>query len=107
MTLVIKNKITSDSIGFYIDFSNRRCFAPNLLNYSTWTPGSGSIIPDSTKYGTTNFSVVSSDNNENIRVRNGNPLVATKIGILKLDVTQTNGTNLTISLQAVKFVPDI
>lgn len=73
MALIIKNKITSDSIGFYIDFSNRRCFAPNLLNYSTWTPGPGSVIADSTKYGTTNFSVVSSDINENIRVYDTNP----------------------------------
>jgi hypothetical protein len=96
MTLVIKNKITSDSIGFYIDFSNRRCFAPNLLNYSTWTPGSGSIIPDSTKYGTTNFSVVSSVNNENIRVYDTNPFGYDTSVVWKgfsLDSTTVSGGN--------------
>jgi hypothetical protein len=44
---------------------------------------------------------------EKIRVGNGNLLVATKIGNLKLNVTQVNGTNFTITLQGVKFVPDL
>jgi hypothetical protein len=42
-----------------------------------------------------------------IRVGNGNLLFATKIGNLKLDVTQVNGTNFTITLQGVNFVPDL
>jgi hypothetical protein len=41
---------------------------------------------------------------EKIRVGNGNLLVATKIGNIKLNVTQVNGTNFTITLQGVKFV---
>jgi gag-polypeptide of LTR copia-type len=44
---------------------------------------------------------------EKIRVGNGNLLVATKIGIIKLNVTQVKGTNFTITLQGVKFVPDL
>jgi hypothetical protein len=44
---------------------------------------------------------------EKIRVRNGNLLVATKIGNIKLNVTQVNGINFTITLQGVKFVPDL
>jgi hypothetical protein len=44
---------------------------------------------------------------EKIRVGNGNLLVATKIGNIKLNVTQVNGTDFTITLQGVKFVPDL
>jgi len=47
------------------------------------------------------------DIDEKIRVGNGDLLVATKIGNLKLDVTQINGTKFTIILQGVKFVPDL
>jgi hypothetical protein len=47
------------------------------------------------------------DIDEKIRVGNGNLLVATKIGNLKLDVTQIDGTKFTITLQGVKFVPDL
>jgi hypothetical protein len=47
------------------------------------------------------------DIDEKIRVRNGNLIVASKIGNLKLDVTQTDGTKFTITLQCVKFVPDL
>jgi hypothetical protein len=47
------------------------------------------------------------DIDEKIRVGNGNLLFATKIGNLKLDVTQVNGTNFTITLQGVNFVPDL
>jgi hypothetical protein len=45
------------------------------------------------------------DINEKIKVGNGK--VATKIGNLKLYVTQINGTKFTITLQCVKFVPDL
>jgi hypothetical protein len=41
------------------------------------------------------------DINERINVGNGNLLVATKIGNLKLDVTQINGKKFTITLQGV------
>jgi hypothetical protein len=44
---------------------------------------------------------------EKIRVGNGNLLVATKIGNIKLNVTQVNGTNFTITLQGIKFFPDL
>jgi hypothetical protein len=47
------------------------------------------------------------DINEKIRVGNDNLLNATKIGNLKLNVTQINGTNFTITLQGVKFVPGL
>jgi hypothetical protein len=47
------------------------------------------------------------DIDEMIRVGNGNLLVATKIGNLKLDVTQINGTKFTITLQGLKFVPNL
>jgi hypothetical protein len=47
------------------------------------------------------------DIDEKIRVGNGNLLLATKIGNLKLDVTQIDGTKFTITLQDVKFVPDL
>jgi hypothetical protein len=44
---------------------------------------------------------------EKIRVGNGNLFVATKFGNLKLDVTQINGTKFTITLEGVKFVPNL
>jgi hypothetical protein len=72
MSIKIGSKIVSDSIVFHVDFANRKCFAPNLLNYSSWTTGTGHIASDTTKYGVTNFNM-SSTTNENIRVEQSNP----------------------------------
>jgi hypothetical protein len=47
------------------------------------------------------------DIDEKIRVGNGNLLVATQSGNLNLDATQIDGTKFTITLQDVKFVPDL
>jgi hypothetical protein len=45
--------------------------------------------------------------NENIRVGNGELLMATKVSSLKCRVIQTDGTILNIILHDAKFVPDL
>jgi hypothetical protein len=72
MSLIIGTKIVSDSIGFHLDFANRKCFAPNILNYSHWTVSSGGVAADATKYGVT-FYGDSSMTGENSRVLGTDP----------------------------------
>lgn len=55
MATIFGNRIVDDAIVFHIDFANRKCFAPNILNYSHWTVGSGTVAQDITRYGTTQY----------------------------------------------------
>ena len=57
MANLIGRKITTDSIVFHVDFSNRKCFAPNILNYSNWTLSTGSVNADVTRYGMTQYTM--------------------------------------------------
>lgn len=72
MSIKIGNKIVSDSIVFNLDFANRKCFAPNILNYSSWTVGTGTVNNDTTKYGVTNFTA-NGQASENVRVTETDP----------------------------------
>lgn len=72
MATIIGNKLVSDSIVFYVDFSNRKCFPQNILNYSSWTVGSGTIQTDITKSGVTYYNQISQDS-ENLRVLSNDP----------------------------------
>lgn len=66
------HRITSDSMVFHLDFANRRCFAPNILNYSHWTVGSGGVAADATRYGVTNYDR-NGEVSENFRVIGTDP----------------------------------
>jgi hypothetical protein len=73
MSLIIGTKIVSDSIGFHVDFANRKCFSPNILNYSHWTVSSGGVAADATRYGVTLYSDNSGTVGESVRVRSVDP----------------------------------
>ena len=66
------NRITEDSIVFHVDFANRRSFAPNILNYSNWTVGSGNVNADASRYGVTQYTA-NGTAAENVRVAGADP----------------------------------
>lgn len=72
MSTLFGRKITSDSIVLNLDFSNRKCFVPNLLNYSNWQVGSGVIPTNLSLWGASSYSI-NGQNTENIRVIGSNP----------------------------------
>lgn len=72
MAIQYGNRITDDSIVFHVDFANRRSFAPNMLNYSHWTVGSGGVAADGTRYGVTNYNA-NGDAGENVKVLGTDP----------------------------------
>jgi hypothetical protein len=96
MATIIGNKLVSDSIVFYVDFSNRKCFPQNILNYSSWTLGSGTIQTDITKSGVTYYNQISQDN-ENLRVLSNDPFGYTNSVVWKSssmdDVTPPDSTH--------------
>lgn len=49
-----------------VDFSNRKSYSPNLMNYSVWNLGSGSIAASSSAYGISGYTNNPTDP-ENIR----------------------------------------
>ena len=54
--------IVRNNISFYVDFSNRKSFSPNLLNYSIWATGSNTgISTNSSLYGTTGYFILSAN----------------------------------------------
>lgn len=72
MAIQYGNRITDDSIVFHVDFANRRSFAPNILNYSHWTVGSGSVAADTNRYGVTQYTANGAAT-ENVRVTGTDP----------------------------------
>jgi hypothetical protein len=72
MASTIGNRITDDSVSFHVDFSNRRSFAPNLLNYSVWSTGSGTINSSSV-YGTSRYTANGTTTAEDVRIIDVDP----------------------------------
>jgi len=72
MANLIGRKITTDSIVFHVDFSNRKCFAPNILNYSNWTISTGDVSTDTNRYGMTQY-IANGQTGENSRVTGVDP----------------------------------
>jgi hypothetical protein len=68
----IGNKIVDDSIELHIDFSNKKCFSPNLLNYSVWATGSNSIVGNSLITGNSGY-ILNGSTTENTRVIESDP----------------------------------
>ena len=79
-----------------LDFSNRKCFPQNILNYSSWTVGSGTIQTDITKSGVTYYNQISQDS-ENLRVLSSDPFGYTNSVVWKSSskdgVTPNDGTH--------------
>lgn len=88
MSIKIGNKIVSDSIVFNLDFANRKCFAPNILNYSSWTVGTGTVNNDATKYGVTNFAA-NGQVGEDVRVTGVDPFGYTSSVVWKSSTVDT------------------
>ena len=88
MSTLLGKKITTDSIVFHVDFSNRKCFAPNILNYSSWTVGTGNVNNDTTKYGVTNFNV-NGTTGEDSRVLGVDPFNYTSAVVWKSSTVDT------------------
>ncbi len=57
MGSILGNRITDDSIVFQVDFSNKRSFSPNLLNYSVWATGNTSIAASSSVWGNSQYNL--------------------------------------------------
>lgn len=74
MSISIGNKITSkDSIVFMIDFSNKKSFSPNLLNYSSWVEDTSGVINSlKSSYGVSRY-FINGNTNENVRVLGQDP----------------------------------
>jgi hypothetical protein len=93
MSLIIGTKIVSDSIGFHVDFANRKCFAPNILNYSHWTVSSGGVAADATRYGVTLYTPNSGTVAETARVLGTDPFGYTNSVVWRATNTDPNPGN--------------
>lgn len=89
MALRYGNRITDDTIVFHVDFANRRSFAPNILNYSSWTVGTGTVNNDTTKYGVTNFAA-NGQAGENVRVTGADPFGYTSSVVWKASTVDSS-----------------
>lgn len=61
-----------EGLKLHVDFSNRKSYSPNLMNYSIWSAGSGSIVGNNALYGITEYTLNGSAA-ENIRVVDQDP----------------------------------
>lgn len=50
--------IPTKGLALHVDFSNRKSYSPNLMNYSVWTPGSGSISENASLFGVTQYDAI-------------------------------------------------
>ena len=75
-------RFINDGLVFYVDFANRKSFVPNLLNYSSWTVGTGSISTNPLLYGASGY-VQNGDTIENVRVLGVDPFGNTQSIIWK------------------------
>ena len=82
------NRITDDAIVFHVDVANRRSFAPNILNYSSWTVGTGTVNNDTTKYGVTIFAANGAAG-EDVRVLGTDPFGYTSSVVWKASTVDT------------------
>lgn len=81
-TIEGSGRFINNGLAFYVDFANKGSFKPNLMNYSNWNLGAGSIIGNPSLYGVNGYAL-SGDNNENIRVIGTDPFGNTQSIIWK------------------------
>lgn len=58
--------VLNQGLKLFVDFSNRKCYSPNIMNYSVWTEGVLSIAASSSAYGISGYNNNTS-NSENRR----------------------------------------
>jgi hypothetical protein len=61
-----------EGLKLHVDFSSRKSYSPNLMNYSIWSAGSGSILGNGSLYGITEYNLNGSAS-ENIRIVGEDP----------------------------------
>lgn len=71
-TLEGSGRFVNDGLSFYVDFANKKSFSPNMINYSVWTTGSNGISSNSSLYGSNEFSLNGSSD-ENVRIESVDP----------------------------------
>jgi hypothetical protein len=61
--------ILNQGLKLFVDFSNRKCYSPNIMNYSVWTTGSASITANSSLYGISGYTgnTYTGSDSENLR----------------------------------------
>lgn len=85
-------RFVNDNLAYYVDFSNKKSFPPNLVNYSVWKVGIGSISANSLLYGGSGFSLNGSGD-ENVRVLENDPFGNTQSIIWKGNSALGDGTD--------------
>ena len=80
-TLEGSGRFINDGLVYYVDFANKNSFSTNLLNYSNWTSGTGSVTA-STSYGMSSY-ILNGDTIENIRFFGTDPFGGTSSIIWK------------------------
>jgi len=65
-------KTMARGLRLHVDFSNRRSYSPNLMNYSIWSEGSSSIAASASMFGITQYTL-NGQAGENIRVVETDP----------------------------------
>lgn len=68
-------RFINDGLAFYVDFANKKSFSPNLLNYSNWISGTGSVTATNS-YGMSAYTL-NGDTIENVRVLGTDPFGST------------------------------
>jgi len=71
-TLEGSGRFVNDGLSFYVDFANKKSFSPNMINYSVWTTGSNGISSNTSLYGSNEFSLNGSSD-ENVRIESVDP----------------------------------
>ena len=71
-TIAGSTQAAKSGLKIHLDFSNKRCYSPNLMNYSIWTTGSGAIVGNNTMYGITEYNLNGSVA-ESVRVLGADP----------------------------------
>jgi hypothetical protein len=75
-------RFINDGLVYYVDFANKDSFSPNMINYSIWATGSGSISASSSLYGSSGFNLNGSSD-ETVRFLSDDPFGYTQSVIWK------------------------
>jgi len=87
-TIEGSGRFVNDMLAYYVDFSNKKSFPPNLVNYSNWTVGAGSVSANSSLYGASGFTINGSSD-ETVRFLSEDPFGNTQSVIWKSNSTDS------------------
>ena len=81
-TLEGSGRFINNGLVCYVDFANRNSFSPNMINYSNWTIGAGSVSANSSLYGASGF-IINGSGDETVRFLSDDPFGYTQSVIWK------------------------